>query len=744
MKKLICLLSLSLVITTCFGQRIARTPSPTLFSDEHLKLPIRIAPTLKSEGEIFFKETFNWENATDPKGWRLPSGWQTLDVNEIGHNWVWRAGSDSIKGKLTRLPGHIYSQSPEDGYFVLPMDEYNFADGVMTMNEADVWFQLPVMNFSTRPGVFMKFSQDFRCCCNPSPDIKCLVSTDRGNRWSMINLMFKTGINAFCTEPYPMVNLSEMCSGMPEVWIRFVWKGSSHYFWCIDDLELSEAYQNEISLEEAWPEMSDLDLEDNNASYFFMVPFSQTGINHFGEYTFRGLVSNLGISDQENCLLNVDILRNGLSVYQQSSPAKDLWSFSRDTLQVSTPFIPDGYGDYKIILTAESSQTDGDSSNNQISDTFHITDSIYSLCDWECEEWCSTNTLGGNNDGDHLGVLYDISHACEASSISCMIMRRKDSQFSTEPGYGFIYSLFRWVEETGSWEEKISSDYVTVSEEMINTWVTVPLNKDGESEFLVPGAYIAAIQTYHGHGINADLEKYRFTIGGDMSHPLNANRAVAKLATGGEWFNYWNFPMVRLHIAEKGAPVMAEVVFNVDMRIPIANGYFRPENDYVAISGTFNNWEESAPMTDADSDGIYSITVPNQPVFQKIEYKYRINGSRILPELPSAPNRVYRTSFYNSLNDIFNNGLSMASDTDPLLAVIRAFPNPVENSFNLVITGQVAADLHISLTNIEGIIVYDKLVREVADYRETVDISKLASGIYLLKVNQQVMKLVVR
>jgi hypothetical protein len=181
------------------------------------------------------------------------------------------------------------------------------------------------------------------------------------------------------------------------------------------------------------------------------------------------------------------------------------------------------------------------------------------------------------------------------------------------------------------------------------------------------------------------------------------------------------------------------------MRLPIANGYFKPASgDFVDVAGTFNGWNGSAHMTDADGDGIYSLTVPGFAVFGKIEYKYRINGNWNTSEFPSGgPNRVYRTTFYNMLADIYNNGVSMGVDQNPLATSFNVYPNPSNGLFTLSVTNAQVTDLNILITNIQGQVVYKNLVTSVTSYQENIDLTHVAGGIYFLKVNNQVTKVVV-
>ncbi|MCX6226107.1 MAG: hypothetical protein NTV01_15375, partial [Bacteroidia bacterium] len=626
MKKFTLLITALFLFGVAFGQMFKPSTSITPYSSFEKKMAEPADSRLKGEGYIFFSETFNWKDPAEPRGWKLPPGWIITDVTDLGTPWVWRAGTDSIKGKLTFERGHKYSKTPEDGFFVLPMDEYNFMDGIVTDKYATTWFQLPPIDCSSYPTVVFKMRQYFRT--NPTVGLTMLVSNDQGLHWATYGLGYETLLNIFCKNPFVEINITDVAAGMPDVWIRFVWTNMRMYFWAIDDIELSEAFNNEIQLERPWLYMTDLDATNNDEGFYYMVPASQIGTDGFGGYTFKAGFLNAGRDDQESCFLNAEVFKNGVSVYNKNSVERDIWALQRDTFPITNAFVPDGYGNYEMVLTAKQKATDGLPSNNVYKDTYYVTDSVYSISDWEFETYSSVAGFN-NDDGDYLGVEYDIKKKCEVNSISTLIQQRPENHIaSTKPGYNFQYWLFWYSDVDAVWIELLSSEFVEVTQEMLDQWITLPLSKDGESEFLEPGRYIAAIQMYHNGGSDVDNAFYRFTIGSDNSHRSALAKSVYHNVVDdiSTWYQNRDISMIRLNISDKGAPSAADVVFNVDMTLPIANGYFKPTTgDFVDVAGTFNGWNGTAHhLTDADGDGIYTITVPGLAVFQNIEYKYRI------------------------------------------------------------------------------------------------------------------------
>lgn len=745
MKKITLIILMVMCGSIVFGQRFEVPKKINGYGAETMTATIPPGKYLKTEGEVFYTQTFDFADPDSPRGWSMPDGWTQTDFRDMGHIWQWRAGTDSIKGWFTFEKGHIYSETPEDGFWVFPIDEYNYQDGLRTYEDGDAEFQMAPLDCSDRPSVIFSMNQHFRHCCSGSAVVSMFVSNDQGVHWAEYDMRFGSRVNSFGPRNNVEVNISEVAAGMSDVWIKFVWQGSRFYFWAIDDITLSEGYPNELQLENTWQYFNDND-ENDDDGFIFMTPLSQIGNEGFGSYTFKAAMLNFGSEDAYSANLGVEVWKNGSQVYNETTDTRDIWAIARDTFFVETPFMPDGIGDYKITMTAQMEQEDGVPENNIFEDTFYITDSIYSVGDWMNEEHASTAS-NDNNDGDQVGVVYQIDQATEVNSISVFItQRQKNPAASTQPGMGFQYILWQYLEEVENYVEVITSEYMEVSEEMINSWLTLSLEKDGESEFLAPGEYIATIQTYHGGGELADNNVYRFTVGADYSHNYHP-QAAAYLNYGSDtWYQLSNLPMIRLNINNQDGPESVDVTFNVDMNLPISNGAFNPGSDFADVAGSFNGWTGSAHMTDADGDGIYSLTIEGVSPFSVIEYKYRINGNWDTSEFPSGgPNRVYRASYWNNLNDIYNDGESTVGiDIQAAISRISVYPNPNSGMFTIDIQQTSVQDVSVSISNIQGQIVYEEYLKSVSTHTMKLDLSSYSKGLYFLKIGKEVRKIIIQ
>ena len=106
------------------------------------------------------------------------------------------------------------------------------------------------------------------------------------------------------------------------------------------------------------------------------------------------------------------------------------------------------------------------------------------------------------------------------------------------------------------------------------------------------------------------------------------------------------------------APGSIDITFNIDMNGAIDAGEFIVGADVLEIVGSINGWPgttvpEAWQPTDADEDGIYTLTSP--AVFnegEQIQFKFRLNGNWDTNEFPGpVPNREYTVRAENNIYD---------------------------------------------------------------------------------------------
>jgi len=159
-----------------------------------------------------------------------------------------------------------------------------------------------------------------------------------------------------------------------------------------------------------------------------------------------------------------------------------------------------------------------------------------------------------------------------------------------------------------------------------------------------------------------------------------------------------------------------EVTMEVSMAVQALLGNFSIASDFVDIAGNFNNWGDN-PMVldDSDGDSVYSYTITGLLPGQKLEYKFRINGSwdDNTAEFPyGGPARTYTVPDTNSVvfhwykdEDRSVLGIDDMNVLPKVFALHQNYPNP----FNPITT--IKYDLPKE-SNVK-IVIYDVMGREV-------------------------------
>ncbi len=729
MRKFTLLIALLAIAGICHAQ-VAITGIPTTVKDG----PAYGSKNLqkKGGGDVFWETSFDWGTGEDTTSWTLPDGWSIQDNTDFGNPWMWRSPYDTLGGCCTWQGPSPNFETPMDGYIVLPADEYNRRDGVGTSNGMDSYFQTPSIDCSSKSSVVVSFSQLFRLCCGAN-NLKMYVTNDDGVHWAEYDCLFGLPNNRVCDLRYRNVefNISDVAAGMPNVQIRFHQWGNSHYYWMIDDLKVAEAYENEVVLEDYWAEVNGG--FDETVGHLNYWPKSQLGMaspvaGNIGEYEFIGAMLNNGMADQENLQLQMTILKNGEQTYQDVSDPTTLWALDRDTLTVNSVFLADDYGDYKMTFEAISDNAEERPLNNSTSIGFTVTDTLYHRADFTPESASNTGGwVGGSNAGDMVGVFYDVYATTEIKSITAYI-----SGVTTSQNPDFQYVLLKYVPEEELLVEWIVSDIYPADSTHRRSWQTRELELDGETEFLEPGEYVACVRFWGDDGTEEGSNG--MSIGWDMDNRESSYTYNYQAVSDG-WFNTGKMNLIGMVLNESGAPTEAPATFNVDMNAHITNGEFHPNTDFIDVAGSFNGWTGSEHLTDADGDGIYTITLAGMPVGGVIEYKYRINGNWDTSEFPAGgPNRAYTVRYWNILDDVYNGGETTGVSELTLIESINVFPNPAVGDITVQVQLSEVGDVAINLMDIQGHVVFTKEIHNVLSLSETVK-NEFAKGVYFLSIN---------
>jgi hypothetical protein len=469
-----------LMLTSLFGLRAQLKPS------DH---------NLKGDGKVFFYEDFDWGNPADPKGWTMPAGYQLLDPDDNGFNFGWLP-YDSLNSILNSEPP-FQSTSGRNGYLGLFLSKFNEPNGEnrLTINNS---IQFPPFNCSAHSSVVVRYETHFM---NGGPGLQLLqVSVDNGTRWATYNVGFGVNHKDRPNDMAPGVpaifeaNISDIAAGQPNVLIRLHWGQTTLYFWVLDDFSLSEPYDNDLRLKHFTAEWDNGNPEDPMTP-FIVIPKSQ--LNGSGGFiNFTSSVLNFGEYDQEDVYLDVSISKNNEVIWQkQTAPLSYMPTFEIDTMVIADKFMPVDYGHYKVSYNFKQSLSENTPDNNKSDFFFDVSDSVFSRSDDTPDlGWAYLlERYGGievKSINDYFtGSVFPIAADCEISSLSTYIMGGlADGKIE--------YQFQVWKVPVGEADETpyklLSSEMVVLDSSQFNTWITLPFDKDGESEFLKAGDLIYA------------------------------------------------------------------------------------------------------------------------------------------------------------------------------------------------------------------------------------------------------------
>ena len=691
-------------------------------------------PPLKAGGDTIWSTTFNWEDPSSPRGWTLPAGWEIGEVTDFGFYWIWQKDTLRFNNNKSFLVPPSHLKTAKDGFLLMPIQAYNMTDGVFTGNDVDAYIITESIDCSGAPSVIVNLNQFFRYCCGAIA-LDMAVSNDNGVHWATYDMTFGAPNNSITPPKYRSVqiNISDVAAGMNDVRIKFQMKNAENYYWFIDDLVLTQAYDVDLSLQDYWAEMNGGFNEP--VGHINYLPLKQIGSaspssGTIGEYQFTGAVQNVGVLDIENAFLNIKVLRNGEEVSSLNSGKIDLWTLDRDTLSPAETFLPIDYGDYRVNFDAVSN---GEQlpANNQASYGFTIIDTLYLRSDRSAEDAANSGGYGGSNQaGDMVGMKYDIYKPTEINSITAYI-----TGFAALESPEFQYVLLKYIPDNGGYVEWLTTDIIAMDASMVRSWVTLEISKDGETEFLDPGVYVACVRMWGNNGTATGSQG--MWIGRDLTTKSKAAYTYIYLISNQAEFATDKLLLIGINLNESGGPTKAPVTFNVDMNKHIKNGEFIPGSDKVDVAGNFNAWLGSEFLSDLDGDGIYSITVNDLQIGGNIEFKYRINANWNTSEFPSGgPNRKYQVRYWNILNHVYNNGVTTGIPSEQMEASIMIYPNPNTGEFTLRLNSEKMQTYNISICNTLGVIVYTNHISSCLTNNEDIKVEAPA-GLYFLIISNE-------
>jgi len=194
----------------------------------------------------------------------IPSGWTLTDNAGIG-GWIYNNSDTTYTGAFTYQDmAYLHSESNNNGYMYIPADYYNCIPGVWPREEVNSptnidaimetdWINIP--GGSTE--YILTFDTWFQICCSESNaklDIN-IATIDAPETWTTLNAQeFSYGIIPINGYPngnnvaHVLKNITSIIGSSSQIKIQFHMHGMTKYHWSIDDIKISSAQENNLSI----------------------------------------------------------------------------------------------------------------------------------------------------------------------------------------------------------------------------------------------------------------------------------------------------------------------------------------------------------------------------------------------------------------------------------------------------------------------------------------------------------------
>jgi len=265
----------------------------------------------------------------------IPAGWQVNTLNDSATKWF--VTDQPFPGS----PGRTYQAPPiastSRGYHLQVAPGVKVGKNARTWKKSNIWpesyVQTAVIDCSKHASVVLRFQQNFfwnQRDADKNAGLFVGVSNDN-KEWKYYDVKNEIGSGSDCPNPMDVeLNITKVAGNQKNVWLKFFWKGYYQWYWMIDDISLSEAF-------------------DNDLQAFKLTSHPETGNQFKKSETLVFQIVNLGsgpITRDIDCFLNID-KRPLMKATVKVSPKKPFKII--DTLSVVFPEIDlTDFGIHKI------------------------------------------------------------------------------------------------------------------------------------------------------------------------------------------------------------------------------------------------------------------------------------------------------------------------------------------------------------------------------------------------------------
>jgi len=196
--------------------------------------------------KLFWKEDFSLG--------KLPEGWTNKALNDSSS--LWECTDQPFPGSYGRDQQAPPVASKSKGFHMQYAVGARVENAYRKWEKAGIWpdsyFQTSAIDCSKKSSVVLKFQQYFMWndWVKLRKDAGLLICvSSNGTDWKEYDVRNGIGSEADCPNPMNMeLNITSVAAFQPKVYLRFQWRGIYAWYWMVDDLELSEALDQDVSV----------------------------------------------------------------------------------------------------------------------------------------------------------------------------------------------------------------------------------------------------------------------------------------------------------------------------------------------------------------------------------------------------------------------------------------------------------------------------------------------------------------
>lgn len=445
---------------------------------------------------------------------------------------VWKHSFYKSSGEWSTGTNPMLSTTEANGYMLFDADSVNFPQSPNYVNLTGELIS-PSIDLSGETSALLTFEQDFRFCCSGSHDINVSISNDGGSTWGTpMDVANGTPTNddfyTFNGSSYVYaLNISGDAAGYANVMIKFTWdgnaSGSSHYYWTIDDITISDLPAHDLVAYGSWIAGS-----TNEGIEYGKTPEDQADAS----YLVGTEVYNFGANVETNVTLDADFTAFtsqtvelsfdiDTTIYMESSEALSLtpalytgaYTVTSDDEMSGSPLFGNNTGAREFEITPGSSSAGSVYAQDGIG--VYANPILSSL---------GTNSFTDGEDAFVCATMYHIKQSAEVSGIRVMLAN------GTVPGG----EVFGSIKDTSLfWQDDMTSLFSTnsaivsaadINAGYVDVYFSSPIT-------LATGAYYAAVELF-SNGNTSDI-----VIVDDQSVPQPGMASAIYIANDQSWSN---------------------------------------------------------------------------------------------------------------------------------------------------------------------------------------------------------------